>query len=95
MINYILAKAIGGDAFPHKKQAIGVFDKTSLTERPDSIPMSVIHEAYLSLPSQPFVVVGDLTKSEDVRRVIDNTVEHFGRLDVLVSGQNPEYEVTA
>ena len=33
---------------------------------------------------QPFVVVGDLTKEEDVRRMIDSTVEHFGRLDILV-----------
>lgn len=31
------------------------------------------------------VVAGDLTKAADVKRVIATTVEHFGRLDVLVN----------
>ena len=34
--------------------------------------------------SQPFVVAGDLTHEEDVRRIVESVVNHFGRLDILV-----------
>lgn len=29
---------------------------------------------------------GDVRKKEDAARVVDSTVEHFGRLDILVNG---------
>ena len=34
---------------------------------------------------QMFLVTGDLTVKEDVDRIMDSTVKHYGRLDVLVN----------
>ena len=33
---------------------------------------------------QPLSIVGDITNEEDVKRIVEETVKHFGRLDVLV-----------
>ena len=35
---------------------------------------------------QILLIIADLEKEEDVKRVADKTIEHFGRLDVLVCG---------
>ncbi|XP_038064174.1 3-oxoacyl-[acyl-carrier-protein] reductase FabG-like isoform X1 [Patiria miniata] len=35
--------------------------------------------------SEPLVVVGDLTKEEDNQKLIRKTLEHFGKLDILVN----------
>ncbi|CAG2120868.1 unnamed protein product, partial [Medioppia subpectinata] len=34
---------------------------------------------------KPLEVVGDLTKAEDVKKLVDNTIKTFGKLDVLVN----------
>lgn len=36
--------------------------------------------------SKPLVVVADLTKDEDVRRVVATTIQCFGKLNILVNG---------
>jgi len=33
---------------------------------------------------QPLSIVGDITNEEDVKRIVEETVKHFGRLDILV-----------
>ena len=38
----------------------------------------------MSFIFQIFIVVGDLCKQEDCVSVVDRTLEHFGRIDVLV-----------
>lgn len=34
---------------------------------------------------QPLLVPGDLTDEETVRKAVEQTVAHFGRLDVLIN----------
>ena len=34
---------------------------------------------------QPFLIQGDLSREEDTQNVLDKTIEHYGKLDVLVS----------
>ena len=36
-------------------------------------------------PAETFVVTGDVTNEADVENIIDSTVKHYGRLDVLVN----------
>ncbi|CAH0579144.1 unnamed protein product [Chrysodeixis includens] len=33
----------------------------------------------------PLVIVGDVTKDDDVKRIVNDTVAHFGKLDILVN----------
>lgn len=35
--------------------------------------------------SKPLVITAELTKDDDLRRIINETINHFGRLDVLVN----------
>lgn len=35
--------------------------------------------------SQPLLVPGDLTDEETVKKTVEQTIAHFGRLDVLVN----------
>lgn len=35
--------------------------------------------------SKSFIVTGELTNENDVKNIIDSTIEHYGRLDVLVN----------
>lgn len=35
--------------------------------------------------SEPFIVTGELTNENDTKRILDDTIKHFGRLDVLVN----------
>lgn len=35
--------------------------------------------------SEPLLLEGDLTKEEDTERILDTTISHFGKLDVLVN----------
>jgi len=32
-----------------------------------------------------FIVVADLLKENDVKNIIDSTIEHYGRLDILIN----------
>jgi len=34
---------------------------------------------------KPFVIIGDLTNENDVKNIIDLTIKHYGKLDVLVN----------
>lgn len=34
---------------------------------------------------KPFIITGELTNESDTKRILDATVKHFGRLDVLVN----------
>ena len=40
---------------------------------------------------QIFTVLGDLSKDEDVKRVLDETIAHFDKLDILVSNFSITY----
>lgn len=44
-----------------------------------------VAEQICAAGGQALVVQGDLTQAEDVRRVVDRVVEHFGGLDILVN----------
>ena len=35
-------------------------------------------------PFQPLMICADLAKDEDVKKVLDKTIEHFGKLHILV-----------
>ena len=35
--------------------------------------------------SQPLLILGDLSKESDTKNVMEKTVKHYGKLDVLVS----------
>ncbi|KYN38689.1 3-oxoacyl-[acyl-carrier-protein] reductase [Trachymyrmex septentrionalis] len=35
--------------------------------------------------SKPFIVTGDLANENDVKNIIDSTIKHYGKLDVLVN----------
>ncbi|KAL6267007.1 hypothetical protein P5V15_000087 [Pogonomyrmex californicus] len=35
--------------------------------------------------SQPFIITGELTNEKDVKNIIDLTIKHYGKLDVLVN----------
>lgn len=35
--------------------------------------------------SKPFIVTGELTNETDVKNIIDLTVKHYGKLDVLIN----------
>ncbi|KAH3728089.1 3-oxoacyl-[acyl-carrier-protein] reductase FabG-like isoform X1 [Dreissena polymorpha] len=35
--------------------------------------------------NDPFVVAGDLVNEEDTKRILDETIKHFGRLNILVN----------
>lgn len=35
--------------------------------------------------SKPLMIIADVTKEEDVKRIVSETIEHYGKLDVLVN----------
>jgi len=35
--------------------------------------------------SKPFIVTGDLANKNDVKNIIDSTIKHYGKLDVLIN----------
>ena len=40
---------------------------------------------------QPFCIQGDLAKEDDTIKVVDETIKHYGRLDILVR-TGPEFK---
>lgn len=36
-------------------------------------------------PREPLIIVADMSRDEDCKRTIDQTIKHFGQLDVLVN----------
>lgn len=34
---------------------------------------------------EPFLITGEMTKDDDVKRIVESTIKHFGKLDVLVN----------
>lgn len=58
----------------------------SLTGRNNENLKKIADEcAALENASKPFVIQGELTNENDTKRIVNSTVEHFGRLDVLVN----------
>lgn len=58
----------------------------SLTGRNNENLKKVADEcAQIENASTPFVVQGELTNENDTKRILNSTIEHFGRLDVLVN----------
>lgn len=45
----------------------------------------VLDEAVAGLGERAFAVAGDVASAEDCRRMVEETVAHFGRLDLLVN----------
>lgn len=37
------------------------------------------------IPNKPFIVTGELTNETDVKNIVESTIKHYGRLDVLVN----------
>lgn len=35
--------------------------------------------------SKPFIVTGELSNETDVKNIIDSTIKHYGKLDVLIN----------
>lgn len=35
--------------------------------------------------SKPFIITGELTDEKDVKNIVDATIKHYGKLDVLVN----------
>jgi len=35
--------------------------------------------------SKPLIVTGELTNEEDVQNIIDSTIKHYGKLDILIN----------
>lgn len=48
-----------------------------------------------SLDLQAIGFVGDVRKQDDAARVLDSTVKHFGRLDILVNAAAGNFLVAA
>ncbi len=44
-----------------------------------------------SLPNS-FPIAADMTKEEEIRRMVESTKEHFGRIDILVNGAGQGYD---
>lgn len=40
--------------------------------------------SFLMYYLQPFTLAGDLTNEDFVRQLVDDTVKHYGKLDILV-----------
>lgn len=58
----------------------------SLTGRNNENLKKVAEEcAEIANTSKPFVIQGELTNENDTKRIVNSTLEHFGRLDVLVN----------
>ncbi|CAG2118414.1 unnamed protein product, partial [Medioppia subpectinata] len=61
--------------------------KVVVTGRSAAKLKRVAHEAYQLSPKKikPLEVVADVTKSDDLKRLIDETIKTYGKLDVLVN----------
>ncbi|KAF2358892.1 Short-chain dehydrogenase/reductase SDR, partial [Trinorchestia longiramus] len=59
----------------------------AITGRNEAALQETADECYKSglKPEQVFKFVGDLSKEEDCKRLVDDTIKHFGRLDILVN----------
>lgn len=44
-----------------------------------------VSEACEKAGSKPLIIVADISKDENVKRVVNTTISHFGKLDVLVN----------
>ncbi len=47
------------------------------------------------LERKGFAIVGDASREEDVRRVVDQTLERFGHIDILVNNAGVTYRASA
>lgn len=64
----------------------GLGASVSLTGRNNENLKKVAEEcAEIANTSKPFVIQGELTNENDTKRIVNSTLEHFGRLDVLVN----------
>lgn len=52
----------------------------------NAVKLAEVSEKCEKKGSKPLVVVADLTKDEDVRRVVATTIQCFGKLNILVNG---------
>ncbi|XP_046581628.1 3-oxoacyl-[acyl-carrier-protein] reductase FabG-like isoform X1 [Haliotis rubra] len=59
--------------------------QVALTGRKEENLQQVGAECEKSTSQKPFLVTGDLVKEADVKNVLDATVKHFGRLNILVN----------
>ena len=48
---------------------------------------SEAHGGAVFLPSQPLLIQADLVKEDDCNKIIQDTVNKFGKLDVLVNSR--------
>lgn len=42
-------------------------------------------------PASHLIVTGELTNENDVKAILDKTIQHFGKLDVLVNNAGPYF----
>ncbi|CAG2117427.1 unnamed protein product [Medioppia subpectinata] len=58
-----------------------------VTGPPDRLPIDTAKECLKVSPKgiKALEVTADVTKREDMRRLVDHTIKHFGKLDILVN----------
>jgi len=57
----------------------------ALTGRKEENLIKTGEECAKNSDTKPLLIVGDLTKEEDVTKIVDQTIERFGKLNILVN----------
>ncbi|XP_059154680.1 uncharacterized short-chain type dehydrogenase/reductase y4lA-like [Physella acuta] len=57
----------------------------ALTGRKEDNLNKVGEECSKNTSEQPLLIVGDLSNSKDIERIVDSTIKHFGKLNILVN----------
>lgn len=82
----LITGASSGIGAATAKHFAGLGAKLALTGRNSVNLQSVANEICENdRASKPFVIVGDLTNEDDVKRILSSTVAHYGQLDVLIN----------
>ena len=47
--------------------------------------LKLAENEFVKLGFNVFAIAGDVTKSDDVKNIVNQTIEHYGRVDILVN----------
>ncbi|KAK6169249.1 hypothetical protein SNE40_020333 [Patella caerulea] len=59
--------------------------QVAITGRKENNLKEVGNECEKSGKNKPFLIVGDLAKEDDTKNVLESTIKHFGKLNILVN----------